>query len=223
MLVLLTLAFAALPVQIEEISDVEPAVEAILFDDLARALTHRTGEAVQILDCRSKECAQKDAAGDTERLHVLIFGGPTRISVSGERVGRGRALRASSFIPNDSPDRRQLLERWAAELYPDLSATARGAAPEVIAVAQSNDDGGRSGPRALTVGSLIVSGLALAGAVTFGIMARSAQSDLADKPVYDDEVRGLESDIGRNTGIALGLLGGGVAAGIVAIVAEAID
>lgn len=217
------LSLAALPVQIEEISDVEPDLEARLLSQLGAALQARTGEEARVVDCRMVSCEPRDATAETERVHVLVFGGPTRISFSAERLGRGRALRASQFVQSDGSDPRPALEALARELFPDVTERRASLGPEVLPVQQTGVEPSRGGPSALTVGGLIVSGVALAGSLTFGLMARSAQSELDAKQVYDDEVPGLQSASARNTSIALTLLGVGVAAGVVAILAEALD
>lgn len=217
------LGLAALPIQIEEVSDVEPALEARLLAELVSALESRTGEAPTLLDCREVLCEPRDATASTERVHVLLFGGPTRTSVSAERLGRGRSLRATQFVPNDGSEPGLALAALARELFPDVTERRDYAGPEVIPVQETKLEPERGGLRALTVGSLIVSGAALAGSVTFGLLARGAQSELDAKRVYDDEVPGLQSAAARNTGVALTLLGVGVAAGLVAILSEALD
>lgn len=223
MLALLLAGLAALPLQLEEMSDVDPAEEPKLLEALAQVLGDRVGEVVTVIDCRSATCAPRDATANTERIHVLVFGGPTRISISAERLGRGRALRASQFVPSDASDRRPLLERLARELFPNVTERSGSAEPELIPVQRAELESGRSGPRALTVVSLIVSGAALAGSLTFGLLARGDQSELSSKQVYDDEVPGLQDSAARNTTIALTLLGVGVGAGVVALIAEAVD
>lgn len=225
MLVLWLTALGALPappsIQLEEIADVPADVEAGLLEDLRQAVSNRVQAEASLRDCRTAGCQPKDATREDEILHVLIFGGPTRISMTAERLGRGRSVRASQFIPVDAPNRRALLETFARELFPDVAAVDLNKPPELLAVSRTDVLEEDAGVSALTVGSLIVSGVAFAGAVTFGILAHRSQDALSDKTVYDDEVPGLDTAIRRDSSIALGALGVGLAAGLVAVISEA--